>query len=419
MIPKKIAITGIGAITPIGNTIATYSANLLNGISGAQFITKFDASKFRTRFACEIKEYNPENYFEKKEIRKYDLCIQYGLIAAEQAIQQAQLNSITINKNRVGVIFSSGIGGVNTIIEEMNNYRQRQNNPKYFSPYFVTKTLIDSISGLIAIKHGFKAANYAVVAACASSSYAIINAIQQLQLNRADIIVVGGAEAPIHEAGIGGFNAMRALSENNDAHTQASRPFDRNRDGFVIGEGGGAMILETLEHAQQRDVPILATIEGYSTNADAYHATAPEPNAIAISENMQMALNDAQITAKDIDYINAHATATPLGDTAELKGILNVFKDNLAQLNISATKSMTGHLLGAAGIVESIASVVTIQTQCVPPTINFTSFDDTITADFNITPNVKQERNINYVLSNNFGFGGHNASIIFKKNSEK
>lgn len=413
---KPVVITGYGVITPIGNNIQSFTNNLFLGKSGIGSITKFDASKFRTQFACEVKNYQPEDFFEKKEIKKYDLFTQYALVATREAIKNANLLDYTeLNTEKVGVISASGVGGVQTFQQEMKAYYEQAKNPRYFNPFFVTKMLIDSVAGYVSIQYGLKGLNFSTVSACASSAHAIISAVQNIQLGMADAIIVAGSEAPIHEAGIGSFNALRALSEKNDNFENACRPFDKNRDGFVMGEGAGALVIESLEHAQKRGANILAEISGYAMNADAHHITAPSPAGEMIIKNMQQALANAQILNKPIDFINTHATSTRIGDIAEINALKTVFGKDLSSINISAPKSMTGHLLGAAGVTESIISILAIQYQQVPPTINTKEIDEQIGMDLNLTLGQTQKRNIKYVLNNNFGFGGHNTSLIFKK----
>ncbi|MCB9075780.1 MAG: beta-ketoacyl-ACP synthase II [Chitinophagales bacterium] len=413
---KPVVITGYGVITPIGNNIQSFTNNLFLGKSGIGSITKFDASKFRTQFACEVKNYQPEDFFEKKEVRKYDLFTQYALVATKEAIEHSGLlNYSNLDKEKVGVISASGVGGVQTFQQEMKTYYEQAKNPRYFNPFFVTKMLIDSVAGYVSIQYGLKGLNFSTVSACASSAHAIISAVQNIQLGMADAIIVAGSEAPIHEAGIGSFNALRALSEKNDNFENACRPFDKNRDGFVMGEGAGALVIESLEHAQKRGANILAEISGYAMNADAHHITAPSPAGEMIIKNMQQALANAQILNKPIDFINTHATSTPIGDIAEINALKTVFGKDLSSINISAPKSMTGHLLGAAGVTESIISILAIQYQQVPPTINTKEIDEQIGMDLNLTLGQTQKRNIKYVLNNNFGFGGHNTSLIFKK----
>ena len=413
---KPVVITGYGVITPIGNNIQSFTNNLFLGKSGIGSITKFDASKFRTQFACEVKNYQPEDFFEKKEVRKYDLFTQYALVATKEAIEHSGLlNYSNLDKEKVGVISASGVGGVQTFQQEMKTYYEQAKNPRYFNPFFVTKMLIDSVAGYVSIQYGLKGLNFSTVSACASSAHAIISAVQNIQLGLADAIIVVGSEAPIHEAGIGSFNALRALSEKNDNFENACCPFDKIRDGFVMGEGAGAIVIESLEHAQKRGANILGEISGYAMNADAHHITAPSTTGEMIIKNMQQALANAQILNKPIDFINTHATSTPIGDIAEINALKTVFGKDLSSINISAPKSMTGHLLGAAGVTESIISILAIQYQQVPPTINTKEIDEQIGMDLNLTLGQTQKRNIKYVLNNNFGFGGHNTSLIFKK----
>lgn len=413
---NRVVVTGMGAMTPLGNSVSETWNALIEGKSGCQTINKFNPSKFRTQFACEIKNYQPDNHFDKKELKKLDPFGQYALIAADEAIQDSGiLNYSELNKKRVGVLFTSGFGGVQTFQDELLNYFENGKNPRYFSPFFVPRMLLDLAGGNISIKYGFKGMNFSVVAACASSTNALIDALNYIRLGKADALVVGGSEASITEVGIGAFGAMKALSERNDEPSTASRPFDLNRDGFVMGEGSGCMVLESLDHAQKRNATILAELTGGALNADAYHITAPNPEGESITDVMKEALTDSNLAINDIDYINVHGTSTPLGDIAEVKAIQKVFGEHAYQLNISSTKSMTGHLLGAAGIIEAIISVLSIQHQKAPPTINHFSDDPAFDAQLNFTFNKVQETSIKTVLSNNFGFGGHNASVIFKK----
>ncbi|QQR99219.1 MAG: beta-ketoacyl-ACP synthase II [Sphingobacteriales bacterium] len=412
---NNVVVTGYGAITPIGNSILEFSKNLYNGASGASTISRFDTTKFATKFACEVKNYTPTDFFEQKEVRKYDLFTQYALVATKEAIEFAGLNDISkIDKHRIGVIAASGVGGIATFQEEMYQYWQHQ-QPRYFSPYFVTKMIVNNIAGHISMIYGFNGLNFAVASACSSSAHGIISAVQNIQLNKADVIIVTGSEAPIHEAGIGSFSAMRALSTNNQEPTLASRPFDTQRDGFVLGEGAACLILESEAHALKRNAKILAKIDGYAMNADAYHIAKPMPNGEMIAYNIAKCLDDANVQISEIDCVNAHATSTPQGDLAEISALNTVFGDTLKNINITATKSMTGHLLGAAGIMESVASILTIEKQEVPPTINLKNRDEAIAKEINLTENIAQKRDVNYVLNNNFGFGGHNVSILFKK----
>ncbi len=414
---KRVVITGLGALTPIGNTIDAYWESLSKGVSGAATITKFDATHFKTRFACELKNFNPADFIDRKTIRKMDLFTQYAIIASDQAIADAQLLTDDLDKTRVGVIWASGIGGLHTFQEQIRDYVQRSNGtaPYRFSPYFVPKMIIDIAAGFISIRHGFQGPNFAVVSACASSTNAMIDAFNYIRLGRADVIVTGGSEASVIESSIGGFGAMRALSQRNDDPFTASRPFDVDRDGFVMGEGAGALVLESYEHAKQRGATIYAELIGGGLSSDAYHLTAPHPDGEGAKRVMQDALRDAAIAPEAIDYINVHGTSTPLGDVSECKAIQSVFGDHAYQLNISATKSMTGHLLGAAGAVEAIAAILAVKHDLVPPTINHFTVDPTIDPKLNLTFNKAQKRTITFALSNTFGFGGHNASVIFKK----
>lgn len=412
---NRVVVTGLGAITPLGNSVAEFSKNLMNGVSGCAHITKFDATNFRTQIACEVKNYHPEDYFDKKELKKLDLYAQYAHIAAYEAIKDSNLLAYSkLNKYKTGILLTSGFGGVQTFQQELLNYFTNNNNPRYFSPFFVPRTLLDLAGGSIAIKYGFKGMNFSVVAACASSTIALIDALNYIRLGKADVIIVGGSEASITEAAIGAFSAMKALSENNEQPATASRPFDLHRDGFVMGEGGGVMVLESLSHAKKRNAKIYAELVGGSMNADAYHITAPHPEGETVVRVMQDALEDAQLTTTDIDYINVHGTSTPLGDIAEIKAIKQLFGEQTFQINISATKSMTGHLMGAAGIIEAIVSVLAIEQNKIPPTINHQIADSAFDTALNLTLHHAQERTVKAVLSNNFGFGGHNASVVFK-----
>ncbi len=411
---KRAVVTGFGAITPIGNTADEYWNGLKEGLSGSGMITHFDASKFKTKFACEIKGYDPDNYFDRKEKRKVDLYAQYALISAEEAIKKSEINLQDVDNNRIGVIFGSGIGGLQTFENEVSAYAQGDGTPR-FNPFFIPKMISDIAAGHISMKYGFRGPNYGVVSACATSTHAIIDAFNIVRLGKADMIVAGGSEAAITAAGVGGFNSAQAISTNNDEYKTASRPFDKTRDGFVMGEGGGALIIEEYEHAVKRGANIIAELVGSAMTADAYHLTAPHPEGIGATNVMKLALEDAEIPFHYIDYINVHGTATPLGDIAEAIAIKEVFKEHAYKVNISSTKSMTGHLLGAAGAIEAIASINAINEGFVPPTINFKEPDPNIDQKLNITPNKGEEKEINYSLSNTFGFGGHNASVIFKK----
>lgn len=417
MILKRVVVTGIGAITPIGNDVPSFWKGLEEGISGAEKITKFDTTHFKTKFACEVKDFDVSHILDKKEIRRFDLFSQYAMAASEEAILDANILGPSIDRNKIGVIWSSGIGGVETFQNEVIKYAENGRVPK-FSPFFVPRMIVDIASGHISMRHGFKGMNFCVVSACASSTNAMIDAFNYLRLGRANIIVCGGSEASVNEVSIGGFNALRALSERNDDPKSASRPYDSERDGFVMGEGGGCLILETLEHAQERGAKIYAELIGGGMSADAYHLTAPHPDGEGAQAVMLDALRDAEIQYSDIDYINTHGTSTPLGDLAEVNAIQKVFGEHAYQLNISSTKSMTGHLLGAAGIIEAIACIGAIKNNVIPPTINHFEIDANLDAKLNFTFNKAQKKEVNYALSNTFGFGGHNASVIFKKYSE-
>jgi len=411
---KRVVVTGVGALTPLGNTASAYWEGLVNGVSGADFIKQFNAEKFKTRFACELKDFNPEDYFEKKEARKLDRFTQVALVAADEAVKHAQLDAEGINKDRVGVIWASGIGGMITFIEEMKNYNGGDGTPR-FNPFFIPKLILDIAAGQISMRYGFRGPNFATVSACASSTNALIDALTYIRIGKADAIVCGGSEAVVTEAGIGGFNAMKALSERNDDPKGASRPFDVDRDGFVLGEGAGAIILEEYEHAKRRGATILAEFAGGGMSADAYHLTAPQPEGLGVINVMRNVLEDANMKPEDIDYINVHGTSTPLGDVAEIGAIQKVFGDYAYQLNISSTKSMTGHLLGAAGAIEAVATIMSVMHDVIPPTINLDNLDPAIDSRLNLTPNSAQKRVVRAAVSNTFGFGGHNASVIFKK----
>ena len=411
---KRVVVTGLGALTPLGNSVSAYWEGLLNGVSGADSITLFDASKFKTQFACELKGFNPEDYFDRKEARKLDRFSQLAVVAASQAVEHAKLNDETINKDRVGVIWGSGIGGMTTFMEEVRNFYLGDGTPR-FNPFFIPKLILDIASGHISMKYGFRGPNFATVSACASSTNAIIDAYNYIRLGKADAIICGGSEAVINEAGVGGFNAMKALSERNDAPKTASRPFDVDRDGFVMGEGAGAIILEEYEHAVKRGIPIIAEIAGGGASADAHHLTAPHPEGLGAYNVMKNALEDADMRPEDIDYINVHGTSTPLGDISEVTAIQKVFGEHAYKLNISSTKSMTGHLLGAAGAIEAIASILSVVNNAIPPTINHFTDDPAFDTRLNFTFNKAQHKEVRAALSNTFGFGGHNASVIFKK----
>ena len=411
---KRVVVTGLGALTPLGNSVSAYWEGLINGVSGADSITLFDASKFKTQFACELKGFNPEDYFDRKEARKLDRFSQLAVVAASQAVEHAQLTDEAINKDRVGVIWGSGIGGMTTFMEEVRNFYLGDGTPR-FNPFFIPKLILDIASGHISMKYGFRGPNFATVSACASSTNAIIDAYNYIRLGKADAIICGGSEAVINEAGVGGFNAMKALSERNDAPKTASRPFDLDRDGFVMGEGAGAIILEEYEHAIKRGIPIIAEIAGGGASADAHHLTAPHPEGLGAYNVMKNALEDAEMRPEDIDYINVHGTSTPLGDISEVTAIQKVFGAHAYKLNISSTKSMTGHLLGAAGAIEAIASILSVVNNAIPPTINHFTDDPAFDTKLNFTFNKAQHKEVRAALSNTFGFGGHNASVIFKK----
>ena len=411
---KRVVVTGLGAITPLGNDVQTYWENLLKGMSGACPITKFNADKFRTKFACEVKDFSPELYIDKKEIKRIDLFTQYALAASTQAVEDAGFNLDTLDKDRTGVIFGSGIGGLKTFQDEVAYFASGDGTPR-FSPFFIPKMIIDLAAGHISIKYGFRGVNYATVSACATSNHAIAEAANHIRYGNMKVMVTGGSEAPVVEAAIGGFNAMRALSERNDDYATASRPFDKNRDGFVLGEGAGALILEDLDHALARGAKIYAEYGGSGMSADAYHMTAPHPEGLGVQNVLRFALENAGMTPDDIDYINVHGTSTPLGDVSELSSIEKIFGERAYHINISSTKSMTGHLLGAAGAIEAIASIMSTIHNIVPPTINHFEDDPEINPRLNLTFDKPQEREVRAALSNTFGFGGHNASIIFKK----
>lgn len=414
---RRVVVTGLGALTPIGKTKEEYKNALFEGVSGADFITHFDPEHFRTKFACEIKEYNGEDYFHRKQVRRLDPFTQYALIVAEEAIQDSGLDLEKIDLDKAGVIWGSGIGGFFTIENDIEEAALRGPGHKY-NPFLIPKLISDIAPGHISIKYGFRGINYATVSACASSSHALINATDYIKLGKADIMIAGGSEAGIVRAGVGGFSSMKALSERNDDPKTASRPFDKERDGFVLGEGAGALILEEYEHAVARGATIYAEIAGSGMTADAHHITAPHPEGLSVTKVMQHALNDAGMNKEDIDYINVHGTSTPLGDVAEVKAIQKVFGDTAYNLNISSTKSMTGHLLGAAGAIESIASIYAINEGKIPPTINHFTDDPDIDPKLNLTFNTTQEREVNAVICNTFGFGGHNTSIVLKKFSK-
>ncbi|MCX2478403.1 beta-ketoacyl-ACP synthase II [Pedobacter sp. MC2016-15] len=414
---KRVVVTGLGALTPIGNTIPEFWDNLLNGVSGAAPITGFDTEKFKTKFACELKNFNPEDFLDKKEARKLDPFVQYAMVSTDEAVKDSGVNFSELDTNRIGVIWGSGIGGIKTFLDEMRNFYAGDGTPR-INPFFIPKMIIDIVTGHISIKYGLRGPNFATVSACASSTNAMIDAYNYIRLNMADMIISGGSEAIINEAGIGGFNAMHALSTRNDDPSTASRPFDKDRDGFVAGEGAGTIILEELEHAKARGAKIYAELVGGGMSADANHITAPHPQGLGARMVMTNALKDAGLSTADIDYINVHGTSTPLGDISETKAIVDLFGEDAYNLNISSTKSMTGHLLGAAGAVEAIASILAVKNDIVPPTINHFTDDPGFDPKLNFTFNSSQKRVVRAALSNTFGFGGHNASVIFKKYEE-
>ena len=411
---KRVVVTGMGALTPLGNTVNDYWKGLTNGVSGADTITRFDASKFKTRFACEIKGFEPTNFLERKEARKIDRFTQIALVASDQAVADANIPKDSTNRDRVGVIFASGIGGLMTFQDEVVNFAKGDGTPR-FNPFFIPKMILDIAAGQISMRHGFRGPNFAVVSACASSTNAIMEAYNLIRLAKANIILTGGSESVVSEAGVGGFNAMKALSERNDDPKTASRPYDRDRDGFVMGEAAGVLVLEELEHAVQRGARIYCEIAGCGATADAHHITAPHPEGLGAKNVMLEALEDAGLTPADIDYINTHGTATPLGDIAEVKAIVDVFGENAYDLNISSTKSMTGHCLGAAGVIEAMACALSVTHDCIPPTINHFTDDPGLDSRLNFTFNKSQQRSVRAALSNTFGFGGHNACVIMKK----
>ena len=411
---KRVVVTGMGALTPLGNTIDAYWNGLINGVSGADNITQFDASKFRTRFACEVKGFDPTQFLDKKEARKIDRFTQFALVVSDQAMTDAGLNAENINPDRIGVVFASGIGGLTTFQNEVIDYAKGDGTPR-FNPFFIPKMILDIAAGQISMRHNLRGPNFAVVSACASSTNALIEAHNLLRLGKADIIVTGGSEAVISAAGVGGFNAMKAMSERNDDPKTASRPYDKDRDGFVMGEAAGIVVLEELEHAKARGARIYCELVGGGATADAHHITAPHPEGLGARNVMLAALDDAGMKPEEIDYINTHGTSTPIGDGAEVKAIKAVFGDHAYDLNISATKSMTGHCLGAAGVIEAIACIKSVMHDIVPPTINHFTDDPELDQKLNFTFNKAQQRTVNAALSNTFGFGGHNACVIVKK----
>ncbi|MEX0987268.1 MAG: beta-ketoacyl-ACP synthase II [Bacteroidales bacterium] len=414
---RRVVVTGMGALTPVGNNVEDFWNSLLNGVSGSELITRFDTEFFKTKFACELKNYDPMDHFDRKEARKLDKYAQYGMIAAEEAYQMAGLADADIDKERAGIIWASGIGGIETFKNEIESFVEGNRIPR-FNPFFIPKMISDIAAGMMSMKYGYQGPNYATVSACASSTNAIIDAYNLIRLDMADLFITGGSEAAINEAGLGGFNSMQALSTNNAEYKSASRPFDESRDGFVMGEGGGGLILEELEHAKRRGVRIYAELIGGGLSADAYHLTAPHPEGNGAALVMKNALKDARIESEQVDYINVHGTATPLGDLSETKAIKRIFGEHAYNLNISSTKSMTGHLLGAAGAVESLAVILAIRDGIVPPTINLKNVDPAIDPKLNLTPNTAQKREVKIGISNTFGFGGHNTSVVFRKYEE-
>ena len=411
---KRVVVTGLGAITPLGKTVPEYWDGLTKGVSGADYIQQFDSTKFKTRFACEVKDFEATNYLERKEARKLDRFTQFALIAADEAVKDAGISKDNVDHDRVGVIFGSGIGGITTFQDDVMEFARGDGTPR-FNPFFIPKMILDIAAGQISMRFGFRGPNFAVVSACASSTNAIIDAFDNIRLGKSDIILTGGSEAVIAESGVGGFNAMKALSERNDDPKTASRPFDKDRDGFVMGEAAGLLVLEELEHAKARGAKIYCEIAGGGATADAYHITAPHPEGLGAKNVMHAALDEAGMKPEDIGYINVHGTSTPLGDIAETKAILSVFGDKAYGLNISSTKSMTGHCLGAAGVIEALACILAVTKNIIPPTINHFTDDPELDPKLNFTFNKAQEKEVNAALSNTFGFGGHNASIIIKK----
>jgi 3-oxoacyl-[acyl-carrier-protein] synthase II len=411
---RRVVVTGMGALTPIGNGVSEFWESLISGVSGAANITYFDASKFKTKFACEIKGYNPEDYFERKEARKMDRFAQYALVSVDEAIKDSGLNIDSLNKNTSGVIWGSGIGGLKTFQDEVLSFGDGNGTPR-FNPFFIPKMISDIAPGMISIKYGFRGPNFATVSACASSANAITDALNYIRLGYADVMITGGSEAGVVKASIGGFNALHALSTRNDDPKTASRPFDKGRDGFVMGEGAGALILESHEHAKARGAKIYAELIGAGLSADAFHITAPHPEGLGAIAVMNNCINDAGVNPNKVDTINMHGTSTPLGDVAETMALSSVFGEHLYEMNINSTKSMTGHLLGAAGAVEAISSILSIKNNIVPPTINFETADEKIDSKINFTFNKAQKRNVDYAMSNTFGFGGHNACLMFSR----
>ena len=414
MYPRRVVVTGLGALTPIGNTLSEFWESLIAGESGADYITYFDSTSFKTQFACELKNFDALDHMDRKESRKYDRFAQYALVSTAEALKDSNLRLDKLDKDRIGVIWGAGIGGLETFQNEVLNFAASNENPR-FNPFFIPKMIADIAPGLISIKYGFRGPNFATVSACASASNAMIDALNYIRLGYADVMVTGGSEAAVTKAGIGGFNAMHALSKRNDDPKTASRPVDKNRDGFVLGEGAGTLILESYEHAVARGANIYAELAGGGLSADAHHMTAPHPEGLGAIKVMENCLRDAKLNPEDVDIINMHGTSTPLGDIAESNAIISVFKDHTYNMNINSTKSMTGHLLGAAGAVEAIASILAMKNNIVPPTINFETPDESIDQKINFTFHKPQKRKINVALSNTFGFGGHNACVLFKK----
>jgi 3-oxoacyl-[acyl-carrier-protein] synthase II len=410
---KRVVVTGLGALTPIGNSVNEYWESLVNGVSGAAPIKQFDASKFKTQFACELKDFNVQDHLDRKEARKLDQFSQYAMVSTAEAMADSGIDVEKIDLTRAGVIWGSGIGGLKTFQDEAISFAKGDGTPRY-NPFFIPKMIVDIASGHISIKYGFRGPNYATVSACASANNAMIDAFNLIRLNKASIIISGGSEAAVNEPGIGGFNALRALSTRNDSPQTASRPFDKEREGFVLGEGSGAIILEELEHAKARGAKIYAEVVGSGLSGDAYHITAPHPDGLGAMSVMQQALEESGLSTKDVDYINVHGTSTPLGDIAETIAIKEVFGEDAYDLNISSTKSMTGHLLGAAGAIEAIACIKAIENNIIPPTINHSTVDPEIDAKLNLTLNKAQKKEVNVALTNTFGFGGHNTAVIFK-----
>jgi len=411
---RRVVVTGMGALTPIGNTLDQYWDGLRSGVSGAAPITRFDTELNKVKFACEIKDFNPLDHFDRKEARKMDPFTQYAMVCSDEAIHDSGLLQDSLNLDRIGVIWGAGIGGLTTFFDEVMNYAKGDGSPR-FSPFFIPKMIIDIAAGYISIKHGFRGVNFGTVSACASSTHALIDSFNLIRLGKADAIVSGGSEACVNQPAVGGFSNMKALSERNDDYATASRPFDKDRDGFVMGEGGASLILEDLEHAKARGAKIYAEVVGGGMTADAHHLTAPHPEGLGARNVMHQALEDANMNPDEIDYINVHGTSTPLGDVAEVKAIKDVFGEHTYKLNVSSTKSMTGHLLGGAGAIESVASILAIKHGIIPPTINHHTADPEIDNKINLTLNTAQERSVRAALCNTFGFGGHNASVIFKK----